>query len=325
MQFEVEFEREEDGRWCAAVEGLPGVQAYGSTRKEVRANVEALYKKSLKNRRRREFLQKWSGMRASTGNCGLDETPDSVFVQRLFRFLLELSLNVFIAYFGVRVAWDIFKFSYPMIGARGTLCLISGSIIYLVLLMATKSKEDSIVSVTGQILTPELNYFRKNSLSILIWLSLPMLAVILSVSIDKSRQMIQIFPLLILLLSVAFTIIFNFYQLVLKSLQRMQKTGSILPSTGMCNCCEKDKSSQQITPLNRGLSITSLCVLNAGLWTSLLVFHCYQRHSFLNQSGWVMTAFWWAVLGSWFAAVGWIVTVVRSINEHRKPLVTSNL
>jgi hypothetical protein len=325
MQFEVEFEREEDGRRSAAVEGLPGVLAYGSTRKEARANVEALHKKFLKNSLRIRRLQKKSGMEAMTDNCDQDKTLDSGFGERLFNLLLVLSLKVFIAYFGVRVAWDIFKFSYPMIGARGTLCLISSSVIYLVLLMATKSKEDSIVSVTGQILTPELNYFRKNSLSILIWLSLPMLAVILAVSIDKSRQMIQIFPLLILLLSFAFTVIFNFYQLVLKSLQRMQKTGSILPPTGMCNCCKKDKSSQQITFLNRGLSIAPLWILHATLWTSLLVIHCYQRHSFLNQSGWVMTAFWWAVLGSWFSAVGWIVTVVRSINEHRKSLVTSNL
>ncbi|MGA2809600.1 MAG: type II toxin-antitoxin system HicB family antitoxin [Terracidiphilus sp.] len=41
-QFEVDFELEEDGRWVAAIERLPGVLAYGSTREEARAKVEAL-------------------------------------------------------------------------------------------------------------------------------------------------------------------------------------------------------------------------------------------------------------------------------------------
>jgi predicted RNase H-like HicB family nuclease len=41
-EFEVDFELEEDGRWIAAIEPLPGVLAYGSTREEARASVEAL-------------------------------------------------------------------------------------------------------------------------------------------------------------------------------------------------------------------------------------------------------------------------------------------
>jgi predicted RNase H-like HicB family nuclease len=40
--FEVDFELKEDGRWIAAIERLPGVLAYGSTRQEARARVEAL-------------------------------------------------------------------------------------------------------------------------------------------------------------------------------------------------------------------------------------------------------------------------------------------
>ena len=42
MGFEVEFEHEEDGRWIAEVERLPGVLAYGATREEANARVQAL-------------------------------------------------------------------------------------------------------------------------------------------------------------------------------------------------------------------------------------------------------------------------------------------
>ena len=36
------FEREDDGRWIAEIAELPGVMAYGATREEARAKVEAL-------------------------------------------------------------------------------------------------------------------------------------------------------------------------------------------------------------------------------------------------------------------------------------------
>ena len=42
MDFEVIFEREEDGRWIAAIDSLPGVLAYGASRDEARSKVEAL-------------------------------------------------------------------------------------------------------------------------------------------------------------------------------------------------------------------------------------------------------------------------------------------
>jgi hypothetical protein len=61
MESEVDFEREEDGRWIAEIERLPGVMAYGATRKEARTKVVALRKKLLKNNLRREFLQKCLG------------------------------------------------------------------------------------------------------------------------------------------------------------------------------------------------------------------------------------------------------------------------
>ncbi len=38
----IEIEREKDGRWIAEVDDLPGVIAYGKTREEAIAKVEAL-------------------------------------------------------------------------------------------------------------------------------------------------------------------------------------------------------------------------------------------------------------------------------------------
>ncbi|PYX26499.1 MAG: HicB family protein [Acidobacteria bacterium] len=42
MNFRIEFEREDDGRWLAEISDLPGVLAYGATREEAEAAVEAL-------------------------------------------------------------------------------------------------------------------------------------------------------------------------------------------------------------------------------------------------------------------------------------------
>ena len=38
----IEIEREKDGRWIAEVPNLPGVMAYGQTRKQAIAKVESL-------------------------------------------------------------------------------------------------------------------------------------------------------------------------------------------------------------------------------------------------------------------------------------------
>jgi predicted RNase H-like HicB family nuclease len=38
----IDLEKEEDGRWIAEVSDLPGVLAYGKTREEAIARVEAL-------------------------------------------------------------------------------------------------------------------------------------------------------------------------------------------------------------------------------------------------------------------------------------------
>jgi len=42
MNFRIEIEQEEDGRWIAEVVDLPGVLAYGKTPEEARAKVQAL-------------------------------------------------------------------------------------------------------------------------------------------------------------------------------------------------------------------------------------------------------------------------------------------
>lgn len=42
MKFRIEIDREDDGRWIAEIPELPGVMAYGKTRQEAIAKVEAL-------------------------------------------------------------------------------------------------------------------------------------------------------------------------------------------------------------------------------------------------------------------------------------------
>ena len=42
MNLRIELEQEEDGRWIADIPELPGVLAYGETRDEAAARVQAL-------------------------------------------------------------------------------------------------------------------------------------------------------------------------------------------------------------------------------------------------------------------------------------------
>jgi predicted RNase H-like HicB family nuclease len=42
VNFTIEFEREDDGRWIAEIAELPGVMTYGATKAEAEAGVEAL-------------------------------------------------------------------------------------------------------------------------------------------------------------------------------------------------------------------------------------------------------------------------------------------
>lgn len=42
LKFQIELDREEDGRWIAEIASLPGVLAYGKTKQEAVAKVKAL-------------------------------------------------------------------------------------------------------------------------------------------------------------------------------------------------------------------------------------------------------------------------------------------
>jgi predicted RNase H-like HicB family nuclease len=50
MNFTIEHEREEDGRWLAEVPQLPGVLAYGATKDEAIAKAEVLALRVLAER-----------------------------------------------------------------------------------------------------------------------------------------------------------------------------------------------------------------------------------------------------------------------------------
>jgi predicted RNase H-like HicB family nuclease len=50
VMLRIDFEKEQDGRWIAEIEALPGVIAYGSTRAEARGRVEALALRTLADR-----------------------------------------------------------------------------------------------------------------------------------------------------------------------------------------------------------------------------------------------------------------------------------
>ncbi|MEZ5320362.1 MAG: type II toxin-antitoxin system HicB family antitoxin [Vicinamibacterales bacterium] len=50
MTFDIEIDREDDGRWMAEVQALPGVMTYGATRDEAVARVQALALRVLAER-----------------------------------------------------------------------------------------------------------------------------------------------------------------------------------------------------------------------------------------------------------------------------------
>lgn len=49
-QFKIELEQEDDGRWLGEVPTLPGVMAYGPTRAEALAAVQALALRAMADR-----------------------------------------------------------------------------------------------------------------------------------------------------------------------------------------------------------------------------------------------------------------------------------
>jgi len=50
VSLEIEYHREEDGRWLADILALPGVSAYGRTKKSATASVQALAFRLLADR-----------------------------------------------------------------------------------------------------------------------------------------------------------------------------------------------------------------------------------------------------------------------------------
>lgn len=50
MNFTIESEQEEDGRWLAEVAGIPGALAYGATQSEAIVKAEALALRALAER-----------------------------------------------------------------------------------------------------------------------------------------------------------------------------------------------------------------------------------------------------------------------------------
>ena len=50
MQFSLEVEQEDDGRWLAEIPELPGALAYGATRDEALRRAEALALRALAER-----------------------------------------------------------------------------------------------------------------------------------------------------------------------------------------------------------------------------------------------------------------------------------
>ena len=47
MEFHIEYEQEEDGRWLAEVPEMPGALAYGATAEEAMSRAEALALRAL--------------------------------------------------------------------------------------------------------------------------------------------------------------------------------------------------------------------------------------------------------------------------------------
>jgi predicted RNase H-like HicB family nuclease len=54
MEFQIEFEQEDDGRWIAEIVSLPGVMAYGVSKSEAESKVEAMAFRVLADRMERD-------------------------------------------------------------------------------------------------------------------------------------------------------------------------------------------------------------------------------------------------------------------------------
>ena len=54
MNYQIEFEQEEDGRWIAEIPALPGVMAYGTSKTDAESKVEAMALRVIADRIERE-------------------------------------------------------------------------------------------------------------------------------------------------------------------------------------------------------------------------------------------------------------------------------
>ena len=54
MNYAIEFEQEDDGRWIAEIPALPGVMAYGASRTDAECKVEAMALRVIADRMERE-------------------------------------------------------------------------------------------------------------------------------------------------------------------------------------------------------------------------------------------------------------------------------
>ena len=54
MDYRIEFELEEDGRWIADVVDLPGAMAYGATKQEAESKAQAIALRVIADRLERE-------------------------------------------------------------------------------------------------------------------------------------------------------------------------------------------------------------------------------------------------------------------------------
>jgi predicted RNase H-like HicB family nuclease len=54
MNYQIEFGQEEDGRWIAEIDELPGVMAYGSSKLEAQSKVQAIALRVIADRLDRE-------------------------------------------------------------------------------------------------------------------------------------------------------------------------------------------------------------------------------------------------------------------------------
>ncbi len=55
MNFQIEFEQEDDGRWIAEIPALPGVMTYGHSKAEAESRVEAMALRVIADRMEREI------------------------------------------------------------------------------------------------------------------------------------------------------------------------------------------------------------------------------------------------------------------------------